>query len=284
MAYEWCSAICEGHPGFGDGEELLFLSLKIGFRGLDFRDDWLSMGLVHTKHCGRMGEIVFNSGDDEAIADLLQAWVTFCGRYRLRNLWPRLLVRLRPATFTSQRLRQLVIRSVECVNFQEAGDIKVEELTALLDCLHVGVDDIRPRDSWLHLLIYIVRSPEGRRTLSYPYWELLVELAVGASWLRNDVIEYDQQAMSSFEDEEEWDKLECWSGFIWLLQRPKIDTITEDLERATLSLSRQRPGAVRKLEQWMQRSPIDDAPEALECLRWICERGGLEAVSQGDSP
>jgi len=57
----------------------------------------------------------------------------------------------------------------------------------------------------------------------------------------------------------------------------------EDLERTMLSLFRQRPGAVKKLERWIQRSSMPQAPDSLECLRWICERGGTGAASRQDT-
>jgi len=108
MSYKWCSAISEGYQDLEDGQELLFLSLKVGFRGLDVRDDWEDMMLVHTVHHQYIGDIVFNSGDDEVIADLLQAWTsphdlnTSC---HLLNTWPQHLPRLQLAVSSSQRLR-----------------------------------------------------------------------------------------------------------------------------------------------------------------------------------
>ena len=37
LSYKWCSTISKGYQGLEDGEELLFLSLKVGFRGLNVR-------------------------------------------------------------------------------------------------------------------------------------------------------------------------------------------------------------------------------------------------------
>jgi hypothetical protein len=283
MAYEWCSEICKGYRGLEDGEELLFFSLQIGFRGLDLRDQGLFRAFVHTNHHGYMRDIVFRSGDDEAVADLLYAWTTpSYTPYEFLNTWPRHFVRLRPATITSERLRRLVIHSVGYINFREVGDVEVGELTALLDRLSINIDDMYSPVSWLHLLLYLVQSPEGRRSLSHPYWELMVELAADESLFQNNPINYNQQlqVMFSLEEEKGWDMLECWCGFVWLRRCPRIGTITGDLERTTLSLLRQRPGAVKKLERWIQRLRMGDARECLECLRWICDRGGLEAVSQ----
>ena len=284
-AYEWCSAICKRYQSLEDGQELLFLSLKIGFRGLNFPYHTIDVRLIHTKHHQHVGDIVFNSGNGEAIADLLKAWNEPTDTlYKLLDMWPRLLIRLQPAILTSQRLRRLVIRSIERIGFQEFEDVRVEELTALLDRLNVGVADIMLRKDWLRLLLYIVRSPEGRRSLSYPYWEFMVELADYVEWFRDASTDYDLKIMFSLEEEEEWDKLECWSGLVWSQRSLKIDTITEDLERATLSLLRQRPGALRKLQVRAWVAHMEDPSEYLGCLQWICERGGLEVVSQEDPP
>jgi len=288
MSYKWCSAICKGYQGLEDGEELLFASLRVGFRGLDVQYRRTVTGLVHTRHHRYVGDIVFNSGDDEVIADLLQAWTSpdrSHTSYHLLNTWPQYVIRLRRVVSTSQRLRRLVIRSVELLGPQQVRQVGVEEFTALLDCLRVGTDDMDSEIEWLQLLLYVVQLPEGRRTLPYPYWELIVELVVDKSWFRRgDPIDYDLQVMLSLQEEEEWDMLECWSGFIWFLRCPKVDTMPEDLECTMLSLFRQRPGAVEKLERWIQRSSMPKVTECLECLQWICERGGLDAASRQDSP
>ena len=290
MAYEWCSAICERYQGVEDGKELLFTSLKISFRGLGVRDYFTDQGLVHTKHHRHMADIAFDSGDDEVIVDLLQAWTGTRNHsntselLELLDTLPRNLVRLQ--IFTSQTLRRLVIRSVEHLGRQQIEQVGVEEFTALLDRLNVGIDDMDFEPNWLNLLLYVVRSPQGRRSLSHPYWELMVELsaAVHELWFLDYPINDDLQVMFSLEEEEEWDTLECWSGLVWLQRLPKIDTIPKDLERVTISLFRQRPGAVQKLKQWVQRSRMSRVPECLQCLRLICERGGLQVVSRQDTP
>ena len=185
---------------------------------------------------------------------------------------------------TSQRLRRLVIRSVELVGSQQVRQVGVEEFTALLDRLSVGTEDMDSEIEWLKLLLNVVRIPEGRRALPYSYWELIAELAVDQSWFPNDQIDHDLRVTLSLEEEEEWDMLECWSGFIWLQRCPKVDAIPEDLERTMLSLFRQRPGAVKKLERRIQRSSVPQVPECLECLQQICERGGLDTVLRQDTP
>ena len=98
----------------------------------------------------------------------------------------------------------------------------------------------------------------------------MVELTVTGAWILCDNIDCEPQIMVSLEEEQEWDILECWVGFVWLLRRPKVNVVSEDLEHATLSLIRQRPSAAQRLGEWLQRSGIHDASECLEFLRQIC--------------
>jgi len=73
MAYDWCSVICERPTDIN--EALLFLSLEIGFRHLDFRDGKVGGGrLTHTEHHHKMFDVVFKKGDSEVVADLLHTW------------------------------------------------------------------------------------------------------------------------------------------------------------------------------------------------------------------
>ena len=75
-AYEWCSLICENYSGLVNGEKLLLLALEAGFRHLDPRGGQILAKLTHTEHHTKLVDIVFGSGDTEAIADLLQAWTS----------------------------------------------------------------------------------------------------------------------------------------------------------------------------------------------------------------
>ena len=286
MTYEWCSVICEEYQSLRDGEELLFLSLEIGFRGLDPRCSWKDARPVHSKHYQCMADIVFNSGDDEVIADLLQAWIThsfFKRSPKLLKPWAKHLIRLQHVASASQRLRRLAIHSIERLGFHPFKQVGVEVFAVLLDRLGVGVDDVsdaNSRNGWLGLFLGVVQSPDGRRFLGYPYWELIPELASTLGWFSYFPAGYETQIMVSLEEEREWDTLGCWMGFVWLLRRPKVNAMSEDLERATLLLLRQQPSVAKKLERWLQRSPIHYTPECLDCLRWICKRAGLEAASR----
>ena len=235
-AYEWCFAICKTHPGLEDWKELLFLSLKIGFRGLDFQDRLSGIALDHTEHHQRMVDVVFNSGDDEVIADLLQAWGStgYSAPRKLFDTCARYLIDVCRAPSASERLRRLAIRSVEVIGFQGFERVGVKEFAELLGRLSVGANDMDYPQRWLRILASIVQFPQGRRSLPHSYWELMVERAICMPWLLDDLDDH-EQVMVSLEEEEEWDILEYWIGLVWILRRPKIDKVPEDVERVTLS-------------------------------------------------
>lgn len=287
MAYEWCSEICRNSPDLDDGRHLLFPALEIGFRGLDSRHQWTNVRPVHTEYHQRMADIVFKSESEEVIADLLQARTTQNYPKKSRGLldtWARHLIHLEHVASASQRLWRLVVHSIEHLGFHSFDRVGVEGFAALLDRLEIDVNNVDSRNRWLQLLLEVVQSPKGRQSLSHSYWELITELAVAGAWLLCGPIDYELQVMVSLEADQEWDRLECWMGFVWLLRRPKIGAVPEGLERVMLSLLRQRPGVAQRLEQWLQRSAIDDAPKCLEFLRWICEQAGLGLTPQQDTP
>jgi len=224
----------------------------------------------------------------------------------LLNLWVAYLVSLGRVTSFSQRLRRLTIYPITSPAFHRPSRLfepaGAEGIIMLLDRLGIGIDDVPDMDdkcSLLTLLAEVVGSPEGRRSLSYPYWELILELALGlvGDGALNDVwldeiqsperrtprsTNYEvMQVMVSLEEAQEWDKLECWMGFVWYtLWCLKTDLIPEDVERVTLSLLRQRPGAAKKLERQLQRVTVDNTTQCLEHLQRVCEQAGLESASR----
>ena len=66
----------------------------------------------------------------------------------------------------------------------------------------------------------------------------------------------------------------------WMVWPPGAGGITEeDLDRLMLSLFRQRPGAFRKLEQWMERWSQSNNKDIPESFQQICKQA-QEAVQQ----
>jgi len=279
IAYDWCSAICENRQSLGDWEGLLLASLEIGFRHLDPQDlDTVPM-LTHTEHHREMADVVFKSQKNEAIADLLHAWII--GHSLLPSLatcTERLACLYNFVPF-SPRLRRLVIRSVELIGYGGFERVGVERFVGLLNHLHVTVVDMDYQSEWLGHLLATLQTLEGAQHLSHWYWELLAELAL--SWsLRLNVI-YDRRIVTFLAEAQEWRKLECWMGIVWVLWPPEDGrTMEEDLGRSILLLFRQRPDAFQKLEQWMERWSEIRNKNVPESFQRICKQA-QEAAQRG---
>ena len=208
----------------------------------------------------KMVDIVFQSGESEAVADLLCAWTaysTFHDSHPSLKTCAEYLIGLSNCQPFSPRLQQVIIWSMEVIGYQEFQQVQVEGLVGLLDGLHVCIEDMHMsgRDQWKGLFLHIVQSPEGIQHVPHQYWELLVDLVVLGPWSLG-ANTHNPHIMTSLEDTKEWDKLECWMGVIWMIwsvggeMDEKLET-DEKLEYVTLSLFQQRPGAIQKFEQWM---------------------------------
>lgn len=270
MAYEWCSVICEQYLDLEDdrGRTLLFLSLEIGFRHLDFRSQIVGSKLFHTEHHQKMVDVVFKYGGDEVIADLLHAWTPIPrGRYYTTptplDTCASYLVYLQRLQPFSSRLRHLLILSIRLIDYWRFEDAGGERFFELLDRLQIGVEDMHifvgdkyVCCGWVEFLLNVVGSPEGLRRLSYPYWELMVDLAIsdGRMFEGEDYSPF-SHVIKCLEDTEEWDRLECWVGVVWALWYPDSpNSKAMNLESATLSLLCRRPGAIQKLDRWMEKA------------------------------
>ena len=282
MVYEWCSAVCENYPDLADGQDLLLLLLQIGFRHINPQCDWIEARLVRTSHHQQIATIVFAGGDSEAVGDLLQAWMPGDESHQLYTslgMCAEPLIGLRRLRPFSSRLRQLAIRAVGLIGYQEFEQVGVEEFVELLSDLDVSVEDTIDRARWTRLLLDTVQSSEGIRRLPYSYWELLAELASLGPWELEDSA-YDPRLMTYLDDAGEWEKLGCWVGVVWMAWPPGDDVPTEgDLERATLSLSRQRPDAIQKLEQWMEQRGDRSQPTP-ESFQRICGQARRDSTRQ----
>ena len=275
VAYEWCSVICEKYQDLDEGETLLFLSLQIGFRHQDPEREWVESGLGHTRHHESMVDIVFGSQQDEIIADFLHAW-TSEGNYHEPHtsliLCAKHLVDL-PNTYSSPRLRRLVVRSVGLIGHQGIEEVGAESFVGLLNRLRVCVDDVDPRSAWMDLLLGVIGSPEGKDHLSYSYWEFMLELGPSHHGPSLDLDHYNPRITTSLQAAQEWDKLACWICVVWLKWSLYSDMLSRNLEYAMSLLFHQRPDSITKLEEWMERSE-NDIPTG---FRRIFEQGRLEA-------
>ena len=279
MAYEWCSVICENRQSLEDWESLVLYSLEIGFRHFDPEDWRISGNFTHTEHHRELVEVVFKRKESEAIADLLQAW-TMRGIAdnqgdALLGICAGHLVDLHSLTPLSPRLRRLVIRSIGFIRYKGFEEVGVGKFIDLVNHLHVDVEDVGTGFKWILILLDTIKSPEGARGLSIQSWELLVELATTTVWspgLRERIPTYTSQVMAPLLKAREWDKLECWIGVVWMTWPLETDATMEDVEHAMILLFHQRPGAVQKLTQWMERWSKERSKEVPEAFKRICKR------------
>ena len=286
VAYECCSAICENDLGLKHRESLLLLSLEVGFRRLDPQNCWIDdLDLTHTEHHRGLVNVIFESGNGEAIADLLHA-LTVQNSHRdpahtLLNVCTGHLVDLHDRVPFSSRLRQLVIRSVQVIGYKGFEGVGVERFIRLLNHLRVTLQDMSEVFSWANLLLDALKTSEGIRHLPQWYWELLAELAISSFWWPDDCKPvYDPHVVAFLTGAEDWDKLECWMGIVWIKWPPGVgETTEEELERLTLLLFRQRPGAIQKLAQWMEEWSKESRKKVPEHFERICKQAH-DAVQQ----
>ena len=287
IAYGWCSVICENRRSLRDWGSLLLACLEVGFRHLDLQSPSIKATLSHTEHHRKLVDVVFKSRKNEVIGDLLHAWTTggyfFVPAYGLLGSCTEHLVGLHNLVPSSPRLRRLVIRSVELIGYK--GFEGVDRFIQLLNHLHVTVKDMDTKHVWARLLLDILKSSAGVQHLSQWYWELLVELSISVSRrLRHGFrVTYSPQITTFLIKAQEWGKLECWMGIVWILWPPDADGIVgEDLERLMPLLFRQRPGAAQKFEGWIERWSQECGEDVPESFHRICEQAH-EAAQRGAS-
>ena len=283
IAYDWCFVIYKNRQSLGDWEGLILTSLEIGFRHPLPQDLIIVPPRTHTEYYLGMVDIVFKSQNGDAIADLLYSWtIGYYPRHiQLDTCAERLVCLHNLVPFTS-RLRRLVILSVELIGYERFEGVGMERFVGLLNHLHVTAEDIDDEYRWARLLLDTIKSFEGTRLLSHWYWELLVELTISQS-MRLRRVTYNSQIATFLTEAQEWNKLECWIGTVWILWPPEADGITEeDLGCSTLLLFRQRPGAFQKLEQWVERWSQKAGNDTPESFQRICEQA--QEAAQRDIP
>lgn len=270
MAYGWCAAILQDRQTCQSWEWFLLHSLKFGFRHTPSSSrNFRGVNLTHTEHHRELVRIVFNSNDDEAIADLLHAFtiprkptafeapLDLCTGHIL-NLHERVMVPFSP------RLRRYVLRSIESLGHRGFMEVDVERFVTLLNNLHANIEDVQIPEMWAPVLLEVMETSEAAQYLTIPSWELLVELKF-TRWAED--VECSPRITDYLLASQQWDKLECWMGFAWM-SLPAPDDTRRGIERATVSLFHQRPGAVQKLTEWMERYWVKtyrtDVPESFQ--------------------
>lgn len=89
---------------------------------------------------------------------------------------------------------------------------------------------------------------------------------------------YNPRVIAPLLEAQEWDKLGCWIGVIWMKWPPKTEETAEDLKYAMILLFRNRPDVSQKLTQWMKRRD-ESRGMALEDFERIYEQA-CEAAQQ----
>ena len=259
---------------------LLPVILEIGFRLAGPGHDRPALHLDHTSHHGWVFEFAFSSRDDEVIADAVSVWIvggdpappgSFAGYFAKRVD--------RSRTF-SPRLRQVTIRAIEPVEYNV---LKVSELETirLLNRLNVDADDMVDKRVWVRLLAGVICLPAGLESLSPHYWCLLDKLSLGIDFGGTPGLR-GAEVMRSFEEAEDWEKLEVWMVVVWQsLPLPALTPLMEDVERVTLKLLSRRPSALLRFETLCKRGSLYRSHRSK--IRRICDQA-QSAQPPSESP
>ena len=159
-----------------DYVDLLFKTLKIGFR-LAWPGRGLSViRLDHTSHHGPVFNVAFSSDDDEVIADAVCAWVTDIYRTPAGSLARHFADRVERTTPFSPRLRQMGIHAIRRIWSNELS-VAAFETVRLLNRLEADAGEVEEKANWAKLLVGVIRSPLGFESLSSHNWRSLGKLA-----------------------------------------------------------------------------------------------------------
>jgi hypothetical protein len=304
MAYRWCSAISKkirerrgDEPAsehvsssgpFGDYAHILSLSLAVGFRHIRYQYSQPTR-LFDTPHDEWMLDTVFTRGDDDAIADAVCVEIVdiFATQF---GSWSRRLIKLterdRPL---SPRLRWTILHFIWQLGY-DALCVAELEFVCLLNNLKVSVGEAGDAgQAWMQLLIYVLLTPTGQERLSSHYWLLLGNLV---SVVRGTGVLVDgrTEAMKSLEEAQDWEKLETWMLVVWKSRHPGCPAPIQDIERATLTLFRQRPSAIPRFEGLLKNCtqftpnpryyyPLFNAYK--DMLQQVCDQARVEQLRLG---
>jgi hypothetical protein len=126
------------------------------------------------------------------------------------------------------------------------------EFVCLLNNLEVGVGAVGDAGwGWMRLWTYVLLTPMGQGHLSSHYWLLLGNLI---SVFPQTLLAEDRQTevMTSLEKAQDLEKLETWMLVVWWSMYGSDWAPIQDMERATLTLFRQRPLAIPKFEDLLE--------------------------------
>ena len=269
MAHKWCTVISENRRGYEGWGSLFSLSLEICSRhpGQDHLQTSshinLDQGLI---------DAVFECNDDKAVAHLLCIFTVHPPMGTVTSICAKHIANLH-VDLASPRLRRLVICSVELIGYEGFREVETGKFVNLLNNLQIGIEDIDLKSAWASILLETVQHTKGVQHLAIQSWELLVELAT--EWTRiseDEDPEYVSRVTDSLLRAQEWDKLECWVGAVWMTWPPEAEDAIEDLTRTMESLFRRRPSAVQKLTQLMEQWGKEWHEEVPKPFQEICDK------------
>ena len=140
----------------------------------------------------------------------------------------------------------------------------------VLSALHIGVEKWGMVHRWLWkvTLLETIQFVEAR-CLALHSWKFLAEFATTGP---SPAATYNPDITISLMNAQEWDKLECWVGIVWMECPPELGNLGKELEDAMEALEKERPGALRKrMEQWSKICG-NDLPESFQ---QTCEKLAL---------
>ena len=263
--------------------QLLSITLEIGFR-LESSRGMVFNSQEHTPDHDWMFGTAFSSRDDEIAADAICAYLANRYRTPLGSFVRHFSKCVGSNTPFSPRLRRVSIRAIEEL-WLVGRLVPALEAAPWLDRLSIGMDDVGEwKSEWGALLVDVVCSPTGSKSLSSHYWDLLDKLAPHVE-PRRDFGPRGMEVMKSLEKAEDWWRLEVWVAVVW--QAPLDGTMKEEVGRVTLKLLLQRPSALRRFEdlRQMRQWNEDTGGTVIEELqRILCEQARTEQSPSRSPP
>ena len=254
----------------------LFMILEVGFRLVIPSRGQPNPRLYHTPYRNWVFKSIFSSGDDEAIADGVCAWIVDSNHMPAGTCVDYLAKRVEEDPPFSPRLRRMGIRLIEHMWYHESGVSKPETIR-LLNRLDVGLDDMQNELVWITLLVEVMCSPAGLEALSVHYWHLLEGLPPARILSNAQAMEL----MRSLEEVGDWEKLEILMTTAWRYDGYEHRGPTEELEhlkQVTLRYLLQRPSVLPRFEGLAELAVLPSFRAALQhtCVQARTERLHLE--------
>ena len=256
VAYDWCAMIWKNRQSYEDWTTPILLSLEVGFRHIRPSGANMVPPFSRTEYHQGVHDLVLDSKNIEAITDLAWASFAFEGSGQLGlKIVDRVVNRPGGVTEPFPRdLGRIFARCMEFLGLEALEYVEKQRFVELLNCLDIDFKDqgrMGRRDAWAAILLEIIQSPDGAQHLAIQFWEFLVEIIVAGHGSRaayNPGV-----ALTYLVDGNEWDKLECWLGIVWMLWPPESGNVPKVLEDTMKSLFQQQPDAVQRLTQRMEQ-------------------------------